>query len=126
MWARELAKAAVLVIPPVVMFRDLVGQIQVIAGDSMTPTLKPGDCVFVNKLPRETVQGDIVMIVSPEKRLVKRVTDVRKTEEISMFWVEGDNKENSVDSRNFGEVNSHLIQGKAVAIVFPPWRARLL
>ena len=126
MWARELAKAAVLVIPPIVMFRDLVCQVQVIAGDSMAPTLKSGDCVLVNKLPQETVSGDIVMVVSHDKRLVKRVTGVRKSEEISMFWVEGDNKENSVDSRNFGEVNSHLIEGKAVAVVFPPWRARLL
>jgi len=93
----------------------------------MTPTLQSGDAIFVDKFS-EISENQIVVFSSPVAalRLVKRITAVRKLEEISMFWVEGDNKETSVDSRNFGEINSHLVQGRARAIIFPPWRARLL
>jgi signal peptidase I len=87
-----------------------------------SPTATPmseigvGSCVvFLNPLS-ETVH-----------RVIKRVTAIRPiSEEKNVFYMEGDNKELSVDSRLFGEVNESLIEGKAVAVVWPPWRTKWL
>lgn len=39
-------------------------------------------------------------------------------------WLEGDNPENSKDSRHYGPVPLAAIQGRVVGIVSPPWRAQ--
>jgi len=112
------------------MVKDQLVDIQKIQGNSMNPNLESGDFVLVDKFSGEIQPGQIVILSSPVSplRLVKRVKETRQIpgEDISMFWVEGDNKETSVDSRNFGEINAHLIEGKARAVIFPPRRARLL
>ena len=119
-------KVTALAIPPLIFVRDKIFQFQIIFGDSMSPTLKSGDIVFVDKNPGNLKIGDVVMFASPirPQRLVKRITRSRKSGEISMFWVEGDNRDVSVDSAVFGEINAHLIQGRAEAIVFPFSRFR--
>lgn len=38
-------------------------------------------------------------------------------------WLEGDNPENSMDSRNYGPVPAALVQGRVVGRVWPPWRS---
>lgn len=45
-----------------------------------------------------------------------------KDVEINRIWVEGDNQDNSSDSRHYGAVNQKLIAGVAEYIVWPPWR----
>ena len=36
------------------------------------------------------------------------------------FWVEGDNKKESYDSREFGQIPIGLLQGKVVSRLIPP------
>ena len=42
--------------------------------------------------------------------------------DINRIWVEGDNKDNSSDSRHYGAVNQKLITGVAEYVIWPPWR----
>lgn len=86
-----------------------------ISGQSMAPTLSPGDWVLVdehayrNALP---TRGDIVVLSDPrepQRHLVKRVTSVDLHGEVR---VEGDNSEESTDSRHFGPVSARLLIGR--------------
>lgn len=46
----------------------------------------------------------------------------RKAIDINRIWAEGDNQENSSDSRHYGEINQKLVVGVADYVVWPPWR----
>ncbi len=79
----------------------------------MEPTLKPGDYVIVNKLAyifSKPSEGDIVVFRHPKKDefLVKRISEVHGNK----YYVVGDNKNYSTDSRHFGAITKHLIIGK--------------
>ncbi len=79
----------------------------------MEPTLKSGDYLIVNKLAymfSKPSEGDIVVFRHPKKDkfLVKRINKVHD----SKYYVVGDNKTYSTDSRHFGAINKHLIIGK--------------
>ena len=81
---------------------------------SMAPTLKAGDYVIVSKLSyvfRKPSRGDIIVFKHPsnnESFLIKRITEARDSE----YFVQGDNKEFSTDSRHFGAINKNFIIGK--------------
>ncbi|MFI5412762.1 MAG: nickel-type superoxide dismutase maturation protease [Candidatus Micrarchaeales archaeon] len=82
-----------------------------IADNSMEPTLHEGDYVIVNK--RATARkGDIVVSKHPMKNIfiIKRV---KKVGEDSVF-LNGDNVEESIDSRHFGAVDKNSIFGKMI------------
>ena len=111
-------------------------------GPSMIPTIREGkvyvagDLLLVDKItPRFKAYkiGDIVIARSPMKLnsiLCKRVVatagqyavvdGVRYLVPEDHIWLEGDNKDKSFDSRNFGPVPLALIEGR-VAAKF--WRA---
>ena len=82
---------------------------------SMEPTLRAGDYILVNRWAyrrREPAPGDIVVLKDPEapdRCLVKRVLSGAPA---SGYFVEGDNAEQSRDSRHFGPVQRQLIVGK--------------
>lgn len=76
----------------------------------MLSTLKPGQdilvwCWFVN--PKI---GDIVAIKVNGKEIVKRIQKVRNEE----YFVVGDNKKGSTDSRSFGWISKSEIIGKVI------------
>jgi len=76
----------------------------------MLPTLKPGQdvlvwCWFIN-----LKVGDLVAFKKDGKEMVKRVQKVLDREII----VQGDNKEQSADSRKFGPVDKSQIIGKVI------------
>jgi signal peptidase I len=59
--------------------------------------------------------GDIVVFNSPENEellLVKRVTEIRLEDGKSSYFMMGDNRDNSYDSRIYGWVPERLIIGK--------------
>lgn len=82
-----------------------------VSGNSMLPTLKEGQDVlsfnwaYLGKKPKV---GDIVVIKQDGKEMVKRVQKV----DGRRIFVEGDNKEESTDSRYFGPISRDQIVGK--------------
>lgn len=116
----------------------------VVLGDSMAPSLQPGDRVLVDlwtfrqRLPR---RGEVVLLQGPlpaEPVLIKRVTDFppgarrelrgrlwpgREAEHDGAVWVRGDNVEHSVDSRSFGPVPAERVRGRVIFRYWPLSRA---
>lgn len=78
----------------------------------MNPTLKAGDVVLINRLsyifgiPKI---GDIV-VLKKERYIIKRIVKIKE----GKFFIVGDNKKESTDSRNFGWVSKKEIIGKAI------------
>lgn len=86
-----------------------------ISGDSMMPTLRSGDNVLVNRLYYLLAKpkiGDIVALKDPrdKKILIKRISEIKN----GQYFVLGDNKTASVDSRTFGWIKKKDIIGKLV------------
>lgn len=86
-----------------------------ISGRSMLPTLHPGDWVLVDehayrrRMPR---RGHIVVAADPRepsRHLVKRVSGVDLHGSVRL---EGDNAEESTDSRQFGPVPARNLLGR--------------
>ena len=83
-----------------------------IVGESMRPTLEPGDRLLVLRFARPRV-GDLVALPDPrraDRMMVKRVAAV----EGAKVTVLGDNSRASTDSRQFGPVARRLITGRVV------------
>lgn len=79
-------------------------------GKSMLPVLKEGqDVVSMNWFYKVKV-GDIVVIKQDGKEMVKRVQKVQGNKVL----VQGDNAQESIDSRQFGPVKMDQIVGKVV------------
>ncbi len=77
----------------------------------MAPSVSEGDVVFASSLFRFR-PGDIAIVRDPldtKRLLIKRIVRI----EGASCWVEGDNKELSCDSRQFGSVPLHLVLGRA-------------
>ena len=134
----EIIRKLCLWIPPVVLVKDRVFDVQAVKGSSMAPTLQAGDWLLVWKMISEkpdfptcqVLPNSLVVFASPIsdkwQRLVKRVVSVRNGQSgtRNFFTVAGDNKESSVDSRVFGEINDGLVEGVVIGVCFPPWRMR--
>ncbi|CAI2377474.1 unnamed protein product [Moneuplotes crassus] len=113
-----------------------------VKGPSMEPVLGARDnIVFVNlfkwKILGQLKRNDVIVAVNPFKpgyQIVKRV--LYMSGETAKFkkndgeyeyvkippnhiWVEGDNKKNSRDSRNFGPLSLNLVEGIATRRVWP-------
>ena len=79
----------------------------------MEPTVKNGGMVLVSNLlylfqnPRI---DDIVAVRDAGKVLIKRVTDTHN----GNYFLTGDNKQDSLDSRKFGLVSKQKILGKVI------------
>ena len=86
----------------------------VINGDSMHPTLKPGDIIKFS-VDKSLKEGDVVLAFHPLRenmKIVKRIKSIVK----GRFFLEGDNPDPlaSDDSHNFGTVSFDSIIGKMV------------
>ncbi|CAG0918600.1 unnamed protein product [Notodromas monacha] len=118
-------------------------------GPSMEPTIHTNDVVLTEHytpLWRRPQQGDVVIVRSPRnpnqfickrvvavpgekipgqlKHLVKFVSSEKVPK--GKVWLEGDNKSNSTDSKNYGPVPIGLIRGRAIATIWPPSAVQLL
>ncbi|KAK3264001.1 hypothetical protein CYMTET_27231 [Cymbomonas tetramitiformis] len=128
----------------VYVFKQYVGQLTVVNGPSMLPTLnRSGDlCIcdqFSAQILRHIKVGDIVTCYSPRNRnniVCKRVkglagdvvevkarnnweSDRKVTVPQGHVWLEGDNRELSIDSREYGPVPTSLITSKIALRIWP-------
>mmetsp|Transcript_31655 Transcript_31655/g.51090 ORF Transcript_31655/g.51090 Transcript_31655/m.51090 type:complete len:160 (+) Transcript_31655:61-540(+) len=122
------------------VFRSYVGQICLVDGPSMIPTLNERwdmvlvDCLSPRVLRRPYQVGDVVVSISPCnpriwvcKRILGMPGDrvypegnVPVKVPPGMVWIQGDNSDNSMDSRKYGPVPMALLQGRALVRVWPP------
>lgn len=81
----------------------------------MSPTVGHRDIIFVNRLAflfRAPQIHDIVAVKDPrdQKILIKRITNIID----GKYFVTGDNKLHSTDSRKFGMLEKKAIVGKVI------------
>ena len=94
-------------------------EIRKVEGNSMLPTFSPGDRVLL-KLRTSDLQplhvGEVVMINREGEELLKRIVryEIGGHTGQGMITVEGDNKEESIDSRHWGAVPSRLVVAKVI------------
>lgn len=81
-----------------------------IHGNSMLPTLTPGQDVLVWCWLNKYQAGDVVAVKVNGKDMVKRI---QKTDDRRIF-VMGDNEKMSTDSRKFGWIDKKDIIGKLI------------
>jgi nickel-type superoxide dismutase maturation protease len=90
----------------------------VVAGDSMLPALRPGDCLLVSRWSRIVV-GDLVVARRPQVAgllLVKRA--VRRAD--GGWWLLSDNAAAGLDdSRVFGVLPDACVVGKVLFRYYP-------
>jgi len=103
-----------------------------IEGASMAPTLAPGDWALA-VMPRGFRTGDVVVVEHPGRpgyEMVKRIRAVpgdrvgERTLADDEYWVEGDLKTASTDSRHFGPVGRDELRAKVLLIYWPRDRRR--
>lgn len=83
------------------------------SGDSMAPTLENGQFILMDPEPPSISEGDVVICHHPgqDLEMVKRVVIIEE----GRFFVQGDNKERSSDSRQFGWLTREHIVGVVVS-----------
>lgn len=119
------------------VFFTHVGNVAICDGKSMEPAFPDGSLVAVHRFVKTIDRNDVVLLRSPQdpyEYLLKRVTKL-EGENIQDFtsgkpwvprgyvWLEGDNKEMSLDSRVYGPVPKGLITGKVFFTFWPLSRA---
>jgi signal peptidase I len=87
-----------------------------VSGESMLPTLKPGQLVIGFRSNRWPKTGDIIIFRHQGIEKIKRVTSVSKT---GNFEVLGDNNKSSTDSRTFGDLKVEVIVAKLLTLKRP-------
>lgn len=82
-----------------------------------------GEIVTIHN-PVVPTDNDIKRVIATENELVKTKSYKNRLLVVPQgyIWVEGDNQAISKDSNCYGPLPASLVFGKAVAIVFPPWR----
>ncbi|KAK7098367.1 mitochondrial inner membrane protease subunit 1-like [Littorina saxatilis] len=111
------------------------------SGPSMEPTIKSGDVVLTEHISvifNKIRKRDVVICKSPKspkdyicKRVIAMEGDNVYNTESNNFtnvrrghvWLEGDNKDNSSDSRNYGQVPYGLLRGRVFFVLWPLYRA---
>ena len=96
-------------------------------GDSMSPNFNDGDWLLFRLLPANALSGKLVgklvgkvVLIQRQSQVgtdflqVKRVIKADESNETNetKFWVEGDNKSASTDSRSWGALDSTEVIGK--------------
>jgi len=84
-----------------------------VIGHSMGPVIKNEEIVLVSNLIywfKKPQIGDIVAFRDGGKILIKRVKNISK----GKYFLEGDNKQDSLDSREFGLISKQEILGKVI------------
>ncbi|KAL0129799.1 hypothetical protein PUN28_001804 [Cardiocondyla obscurior] len=112
-----------------------VGDIAVCDGPSMEPTLYTNDVLLLERISirlQRFEKGDIVVSKcpnNPKENICKRIVGLPGDKITDNFtvttvpyghvWLEGDNRNNSTDSRVFGPIPQGLLQGRALCKILP-------
>lgn len=106
----------------------------------MEPTIEDQGVFLVNKTEwrkRRLSKGDVVVATSPVDRHTQVCKRVVYSQGESFFaerlgrtvtvpsnqvWIEGDNKNNSYDSRHHGPIDKWLVKGVAICKIYPSFR----
>lgn len=83
-----------------------------VSGDSMLPTFRSGDWLLVAWADTFRI-GDVIVIEREERPGVFLIKRVERNDD-GKYWVEGDNKSISTDSREWGAVAEIEIVGRVV------------
>ncbi|EFJ29391.1 hypothetical protein SELMODRAFT_91609 [Selaginella moellendorffii] len=145
-WALLLAKRAAIGAMIGIAVSDELVSLARMQGSSMEPTLvagkslMEGDVLLLDKFPGHDFgfsRGDVVVLRSPHepqywmvKRLIAvegdmlRVPGKRELVQVpkGRCWVEGDNANVSLDSRNMGPIPMALLKARVTRVVWPPER----
>ena len=84
-----------------------------IKGHSMQPKYQEDDSVIVSFLPFLFVKpkkGDVVVFKKFNRIYLKRIGSIKKEK----YFLVGDNKKDSQDSRRFGSIMKNQIKGKVL------------
>ena len=85
-----------------------------IVGHSMEPQIEDGQSILVSVLPywfKKPQINDIVAFKDNSgKVLIKRIAKVKNGE----YFMQGDNQEDSLDSRKFGFISKNQIVGEVI------------
>jgi signal peptidase I len=146
---RGAARAAIVAVLCALFARGFVLELRVVASGSMAPTLETGDRVLVDRLlyaadlpralawalpTRAPARGDVVLARSPEDprvAVIKRVVALggeRAAGEVvppDGYFLVGDRRDDSRDSRDFGPVSRPALRGRVVVAVGGAGRSRL-
>ena len=142
----------IIIIFVVVLIRNYIVTPVRVDGTSMNPTLENDEILLLNKYDHTYSRFDIVVFISGDSKLVKRVIGLpgetveyknnklyingkyvnenfnhKKTENFNKvtipngyYFVLGDNRTNSLDSRVFGAINEDNITGVVKISLYPP------
>ena len=81
-----------------------------VVGQSMKPTIDEGDELLIAQ--RKSVRvGDIVVLEHPRDSDTVILKRVKRLDEGGVVWIEGDNPDESTDSRQFGQVRRSELTG---------------
>ncbi|XKL66624.1 hypothetical protein PGB90_010044 [Kerria lacca] len=115
-------------------FFEHIAELAICVGPSMEPTLSSNDVIVTEHLSpmfKKFNYGDIVVSKSlnnPKEFVCKRIIGLpgdriyfNKIQIVpnGYVWLEGDNRENSTDSREYGPVPQGLITGRVICKIWP-------
>ena len=84
-----------------------------IKGHSMSPKFSEEDSVLVSSIPFMFIKpkkGDVVVFEKFNRIYLKRIGKIKDDK----YFLVGDNKKDSLDSRRFGTVDRNQIKGKVI------------
>ena len=90
-----------------------------VMGNSMLPTFADGDRILIKYRTSDLQpihQGDVVMIEREGETMLKRIVryEIGGHTGQGMVTVEGDKKEESIDSRHWGAIPSRFVKARVI------------
>ena len=118
----DFIKFTVIAVLIVIPIRLWIAQPFIVSGASMEPTFDNGNYLIIDEISYRFEKpkiGDVIIFrypIDPSKYFIKRIVNIPKEGE---YFVEGDNKDASFDSRSWGNVPEKNIIGRAFLRLWP-------